>query len=33
MSSASTIGEIIELVGSSDKTWEDAAQTAAQTLP
>ena len=26
MSSASTIGEIIELVGSSDKSWEDAAQ-------
>jgi flavin-binding protein dodecin len=28
MSSASTIGEIIELVGSSDKSWEDAAQIA-----
>lgn len=28
MSSASTIGEIVELVGSSDKSWEDAAQTA-----
>jgi dodecin len=28
MSSASTIGEIVELVGSSDKNWEDAAQTA-----
>ena len=30
MSSASTIGEIVELVGSSDKSWEDAAQTAIQ---
>jgi flavin-binding protein dodecin len=28
MSSASTIAEIVELVGSSDKSWEDAAQTA-----
>jgi flavin-binding protein dodecin len=28
MSSASTIGEIVELVGSSDKSWEDAVQTA-----
>ena len=28
MSSASTIGEIVELVGSSNKSWEDAAQTA-----
>jgi len=28
MSSASTIGEIAELVGSSDKSWKDAAQTA-----
>ena len=28
MSSASTIGEIVELVGSSDKSWEDAAQIA-----
>jgi dodecin len=28
MSSASTIGEIVELLGSSDKSWEDAAQTA-----
>ena len=28
ISSASTIGEIVELVGSSDKSWEDAAQTA-----
>jgi dodecin len=28
MSSASAIGEIVELVGSSDKSWEDAAQTA-----
>jgi dodecin len=28
MSSASTIREIVELVGSSDKSWEDAAQTA-----
>jgi dodecin len=28
MSSASSIGEIVELVGSSDKSWEDAAQTA-----
>ena len=28
MSSASTIGEIVELVGSFDKSWEDAAQTA-----
>ena len=28
MSSASTIGEIVELIGSSDKSWEDAAQTA-----
>jgi dodecin len=28
MSSASTIGEIVELVGSSDKSWEDAAQVA-----
>jgi flavin-binding protein dodecin len=28
MSSASTIGEIVELVGSSDKSWEYAAQTA-----
>jgi flavin-binding protein dodecin len=28
MSSASTIGEIVELVGSSDKSWEDAAQSA-----
>jgi dodecin len=28
MYSASTIGEIVELVGSSDKSWEDAAQTA-----
>ena len=28
MSSASTIGEIVELVVSSDKRWEDAAQTA-----
>jgi flavin-binding protein dodecin len=27
MSSASSIGEIVEL-GSSDKNWEDAAQTA-----
>ncbi len=24
MSSASTIGEIVELVGSSDKSWEEA---------
>jgi dodecin len=28
MSSASTIGEIVELVGSSDRSWEDAAQIA-----
>jgi dodecin len=28
MSSTSTIGEIVELVGSSDKSWEDAAQIA-----
>ena len=28
MSSSSTIGEIVELVGSSDKSWEDAAQIA-----
>jgi flavin-binding protein dodecin len=28
MSSSSTIGEIVELVGSSNKSWEDAAQTA-----
>jgi flavin-binding protein dodecin len=28
MSSASSIGEIVELVGSSDKNWEDAAQSA-----
>jgi hypothetical protein len=28
MSPASTIGEIVELVGSFDKSWEDAAQTA-----
>ena len=28
MSSASTIGEIVELVGRSDKGWEDTAQTA-----
>jgi dodecin len=28
MSSASTIREIVELVGSSDKSWEYAAQTA-----
>ena len=28
MSSASTIGEIVELVGSSDKSWEDAARIA-----
>jgi flavin-binding protein dodecin len=28
MSSASTIGEIVELVCSSDKSWEDAAQIA-----
>jgi len=28
MSSASTIGEIVELVGSSDKSWEDATQIA-----
>ena len=28
MSPASTIGEIVELVGSSDKNWEDAAQSA-----
>jgi dodecin len=26
--SSSSIGEIVELVGSSDKSWEDAAQTA-----
>ena len=30
MSSASTIGEIVELVGSSDKSWEDAAQKAVE---
>lgn len=28
MSSSSSIGEIVELVGSSDKSWEDAAQAA-----
>ena len=28
MSSSSSIGEIVEIVGSSDKSWEDAAQTA-----
>ena len=28
MSSAWTIGEIVELVRNSDKSWEDAAQTA-----
>jgi dodecin len=28
MSSSSSIGEVVELVGSSDKSWEDAAQTA-----
>jgi flavin-binding protein dodecin len=28
MSSSSTIGEVVELVGSSDKSWKDAAQTA-----
>jgi dodecin len=28
MSSASAIGEIVEFVGSSDKSWEDAAQAA-----
>ena len=28
MSSASTIGEVVELVGSSDKNSEDAVQTA-----
>ena len=26
--SSSSIGEVVELVGSSDKSWEDAAQTA-----
>jgi dodecin len=28
MSSSSSIGEVVELVASSDKSWEDAAQTA-----
>ena len=28
MSSSTPIAEIVELVGSSDKSWEDAAQTA-----
>ena len=28
MYSSSSIGEVVELVGSSDKSWEDAAQTA-----
>ena len=28
MSSAPSIGEVVELVGSSDKSWENAAQTA-----
>ena len=26
--SSSSIGEVVELVGSSDKSWEDATQTA-----
>jgi dodecin len=30
MSSASSIGETVELVGSSDKGWEDATQTAVE---
>ncbi|MGB8023776.1 MAG: dodecin domain-containing protein [Nitrososphaeraceae archaeon] len=28
MSSAPSIGEVVELVGISDKSWENAAQTA-----
>lgn len=33
MSSSTPIAEIVELVGSSDKSWEDAAQTALRAYP